>query len=47
MVDYVDVDPEAKDTLVFVHGWPGIWSTWKHQIHEFKVQSPGLKVAQV
>ena len=37
-IDYVDVNPKAKETLVLVHGWPGIWSTWKHQIDEFKVR---------
>jgi len=35
-IDYVDVNPQGKNTLIFAHGWPGIWSTWKHQINEFK-----------
>ncbi|KAF9653905.1 alpha/beta-hydrolase [Thelephora ganbajun] len=35
-IHYVEVNPRAKDTLIFVHGWPGIWSIWKHQINEFK-----------
>lgn len=35
-IHYIDVNPEAEDTLVLVHGWPGILSTWKHQIDEFK-----------
>ncbi|KAJ7911118.1 Alpha/Beta hydrolase protein [Mycena leptocephala] len=33
---YVDVNPSAKTTLIMVHGWPSLWSTWSNQIQEFK-----------
>ncbi|TFY76836.1 hypothetical protein EWM64_g7177 [Hericium alpestre] len=33
---YVDVNPEAKQTLLLVHGWPSLWSSWKYQIQEFQ-----------
>lgn len=45
--DYTDVNSQAKKTLIFVHGWPGVWSTWRHQIDEFKVRSLNLKISQV
>lgn len=34
---YVDINPKANETLLMVHGWPGLWSTWARQIEEFKV----------
>ncbi|KAH8826880.1 alpha/beta-hydrolase [Flagelloscypha sp. PMI_526] len=34
-LSYVDINPEAKTTLLFVHGWPGLWTTWARQIEEF------------
>jgi hypothetical protein len=41
-VDYVDINPQAKRTLkrtlLFLHGWPGLWASWKYQIEEFQVQ---------
>ncbi|KAJ7476956.1 alpha/beta-hydrolase [Mycena galericulata] len=33
---YVDINPSAKTTLLLVHGWPSLWSTWSNQIQEFK-----------
>ncbi|PPQ72384.1 hypothetical protein CVT26_006744 [Gymnopilus dilepis] len=33
---YVDINPEASTTIIMVHGWPSLWSTWSHQIQEFK-----------
>jgi len=38
LVDYVDINPQAKKTLLFLHGWPSLWASWKHQIEEFQVQ---------
>ncbi|KAF8515778.1 Alpha/Beta hydrolase protein [Hysterangium stoloniferum] len=29
------VNPNASRTLLFVHGWPGLWSTWSNQILHF------------
>lgn len=29
---YVDVNPSARKTLVMVHGWPSLWTTYRHQI---------------
>lgn len=33
---YVDINPQAKKTLLFLHGWPGLWASWKYQIEEFQ-----------
>ncbi|KAJ7083118.1 Alpha/Beta hydrolase protein [Mycena belliarum] len=33
---YVNINPGAKTTLLMVHGWPSLWSTWSNQIQEFK-----------
>jgi hypothetical protein len=33
---YVDINPSANTTLVMLHGWPSLWSTWSYQIQEFK-----------
>ncbi|KAF8604921.1 alpha/beta-hydrolase [Ceratobasidium sp. AG-I] len=35
-ITWVDLNPEAERTLLFVHGWPGLWSTWSNQIEEFR-----------
>ncbi|KAJ7618461.1 Alpha/Beta hydrolase protein [Roridomyces roridus] len=35
-IRYVDINPSAKTTLLMVHGWPSLWSTWSNQIQEFK-----------
>jgi len=32
---YIDVNPSAKKTLVLAHGWPSLWTTYRHQITEF------------
>nr|GAT47192.1 alpha/beta-hydrolase [Mycena chlorophos] len=34
-IHYVDINPTAKTTLLLVHGWPSLWSTWSNQIEEF------------
>lgn len=36
-LDYVEVNPEASQSILMVHGWPGLWHNWKYQIEEFKV----------
>ncbi|THV01207.1 alpha/beta-hydrolase [Dendrothele bispora CBS 962.96] len=33
---YVDINPTAPQTLLMVHGWPSLWSSWAYQIQEFK-----------
>ncbi|KAF8189740.1 Alpha/Beta hydrolase protein [Pholiota molesta] len=33
---YVNINPSAPTTLLLVHGWPSLWSTWSNQIQEFK-----------
>ena len=38
-VDYVDINPSARTSLVLVHGWPSLWSSWSNQILEFQVWS--------
>jgi pimeloyl-ACP methyl ester carboxylesterase len=35
--DYVEINPKAEKTLLFVHGWPSLWASWKYQIQEFQV----------
>ncbi|KAJ7721334.1 Alpha/Beta hydrolase protein [Mycena maculata] len=35
-LDYVDINPSAQTTLILVHGWPSLWSSWSNQIQEFK-----------
>ncbi|KAF9027539.1 alpha/beta-hydrolase [Hymenopellis radicata] len=35
-LSYIDVNPTGKTTLILVHGWPSIWSTWARQIEEFE-----------
>ncbi|KAF8838646.1 alpha/beta-hydrolase [Paxillus ammoniavirescens] len=35
-IKYVDVNPAANTTILMVHGWPSLWSSWGHQIEEFK-----------
>ena len=37
-VGYVDINPQAKTTLLFLHGWPGLWASWKYQIEAFRVR---------
>ncbi|KAF7301032.1 Alpha/beta-hydrolase [Mycena indigotica] len=38
-IHYVDINQEAKTTLLMVHGWPSLWSTWSNQIQEFQACS--------
>jgi soluble epoxide hydrolase/lipid-phosphate phosphatase len=38
LLDYVDLNPSASTSIIFVHGWPGLWSTWSNQILEFQVR---------
>ncbi|KAG8895099.1 hypothetical protein FRC01_012568, partial [Tulasnella sp. 417] len=37
-INYVDIQKSTspKETLVLVHGWPGMWSTWARQIAHFE-----------
>ncbi|PAV20580.1 alpha beta-hydrolase [Pyrrhoderma noxium] len=35
-IHYVDVNPSAPRSIIMVHGWPGLWSNWLHQIYAFK-----------
>jgi len=35
-LQYVDINPNANRTLLFLHGWPSLWASWKYQIEEFK-----------
>ncbi|KAF8488684.1 Alpha/Beta hydrolase protein [Gautieria morchelliformis] len=35
-IQYVEVNPTANRTLLLVHGWPGLWSTWSNQIQHFE-----------
>jgi len=32
---YIDVNPSAEKTLILAHGWPSLWTTYRHQITEF------------
>jgi len=33
---YVDINPSFEHTLLFLHGWPSLWASWKYQIQEFR-----------
>ncbi|KAL7414326.1 Alpha/Beta hydrolase protein [Mrakia frigida] len=35
-IHYVDINPTAEKTLLLVHGWPAVWSSWRNQILEFE-----------
>ncbi|KIJ59773.1 hypothetical protein HYDPIDRAFT_183893 [Hydnomerulius pinastri MD-312] len=35
-IEYVDINPAAKTTILMVHGWPSLWSSWGQQIDGFK-----------
>jgi soluble epoxide hydrolase/lipid-phosphate phosphatase len=37
VTDYVDINPTAEKSIIMVHGWPSLWSSWGYQIEEFKV----------
>jgi soluble epoxide hydrolase/lipid-phosphate phosphatase len=32
---YLDINPTAKKTLILVHGWPSLWTTYREQIKYF------------
>lgn len=32
---YLDINPTAQKTLVLVHGWPSLWTTYREQIKVF------------
>ncbi|QDS69463.1 hypothetical protein FKW77_006186 [Venturia effusa] len=32
---YLDINPHANKTLVLVHGWPSLWTTYREQIKYF------------
>jgi hypothetical protein len=34
-LSYLDINPRAKKTLILVHGWPSLWTTYRHQIQHF------------
>lgn len=40
---YLEAGPEDGPLLVFVHGWPGLASTWRHQLEHFAAR--GYRVA--
>ncbi|KDR74298.1 hypothetical protein GALMADRAFT_250096 [Galerina marginata CBS 339.88] len=35
-IKYVNINPGASKTMLMVHGWPSLWSTWSKQIQEFQ-----------
>lgn len=35
-VGYVDINPSASRTMLMVHGWPGMWTSWSKQITYFE-----------
>ena len=43
-VEYVDVNPYATTTILMVHGWPSLWSSWGRQIEHFKVCRTSLRI---
>ncbi len=32
---YLDINPKASKTLVMLHGWPSLWTTYRNQIQAF------------
>ncbi len=30
---YIDVNPTAKKTIVMLHGWPSLWTTYRNQVY--------------
>jgi len=32
---YLDLNRNKKNTLILVHGWPSLWTTYRNQITEF------------
>jgi hypothetical protein len=37
-LEYVEINPDAPNTLLMIHGWPSLWSSWSKQIEEFQVR---------
>jgi soluble epoxide hydrolase/lipid-phosphate phosphatase len=35
-VGYLNINPSASSTMLMVHGWPVIWTTWSRQISRFE-----------
>ncbi|XP_006460446.1 hypothetical protein AGABI2DRAFT_184905 [Agaricus bisporus var. bisporus H97] len=35
-LSYVDVNDKVPETVLMVHGWPSVWSTWSKQIEGLK-----------
>ncbi|KAF9530955.1 Alpha/Beta hydrolase protein [Crepidotus variabilis] len=33
---YVDINLHSSTTMIMVHGWPSLWSSWGQQIESFK-----------
>lgn len=33
---YVEINTDAPTTLLMVHGWPSLWSSWSKQVEEFQ-----------
>lgn len=36
--EYVEINSDASTTLLMIHGWPSLWSTWSKQIEAFQVR---------
>lgn len=34
-LSYLDINPSAEKTLIMLHGWPSLWTTYRHQIERF------------
>jgi len=35
-IGYLDINPSASRTMLMVHGWPGMWTSWSRQITHFE-----------
>jgi soluble epoxide hydrolase/lipid-phosphate phosphatase len=35
-IHYVDINRDAKASIIMVHGWPSLWSSWANQIRELE-----------
>lgn len=45
LTGYVDINDESspeRPTILMVHGWPSLWSSWSNQIEEFRVRTLSL-----
>lgn len=36
-IEYFDINPGASSSILMVHGWPSLWSSWGRQIDAFEV----------